>query len=124
MKGISLLFLGLMFTTPLQARIRPSDSGTDIPFYKDPRKWVTQYQNQSKRSFIAEFVVEGESINSWKEMAAQQFEITKAFLPAYVATWRQLLLKADSKIEIKEETDPDGSIFVTMVVIPSTISKF
>ncbi len=60
-----------------------------------------------------EFVPEGDSIKTWKEMAAQQIAFTKKSLRKYVDTWKDSLLKVDAKTEIKEETSSDGSIIVT-----------
>ena len=80
---------------------------------KDPRKWTAQYQNGSETGFIMEFVPEGDSIKKWKEMAAQQIAFTSDSLRKYVDTWKAMLLKADPKIDLKEETMTDGSIFAT-----------
>lgn len=80
---------------------------------KDARKWTPQYQNASKSGFIMEFVPEGDSIKKWKEMAAQQIVFTKDSLRKYVDIWKSMLLKADAKVDFKEETMTDGSIFVT-----------
>ena len=80
---------------------------------KDPRKWTPRSQNASKTGFIMEFVPEGDSIKKWKEMAAQQIAFTKDSLRKYVVTWKGMLLKADAKVDFKEETMADGSIFVT-----------
>ena len=60
-----------------------------------------------------EFVPQGGSIKKWKEMAAQQIAFTKESLRKYVDTWKTMLLKADAKVDFKEETMTDGSILVT-----------
>ena len=60
-----------------------------------------------------EFVPQGDSIKKWKELVAQQIVFTKESLRKYVDTWKGGLLKADSKVEVKEETMTDGSILVT-----------
>jgi len=80
---------------------------------RDSRKWTPQYQNGTKSGFIMEFVPQGDSIKKWKELVAQQIVFTKESLRKYVDTWKGGLLKADSKVEVKEETMTDGSILVT-----------
>jgi hypothetical protein len=50
-----------------------------------------------------EFVPEGDSVKKWKEMAAQQIVFTKNSLRKYVDTWKGMLLKADAKVDFKEE---------------------
>jgi hypothetical protein len=80
---------------------------------KDPRKWTPQSQSGGKTGFLMEFVPEGDLIKKWKEMAAQQIAFTKDSLRKYVDTWKGMLLKADAKVDFKEETMTDGSIFVT-----------
>ena len=46
-------------------------------------------------------------------MAAHQIAFTKDSLRKYVDTWKGMLVKADAKVDFKEETMTDGSIFVT-----------
>jgi hypothetical protein len=80
---------------------------------KDPRKWTAQYQNGNKSGFMMEFVPEGDSIKNWKEMAAQQIAFSKEPVRKYVDVWKEMLLNADPKVDIHEETIADGSVFVT-----------
>ena len=80
---------------------------------KDPRKWTSQNLAGNKSGIMMELVPEGDSIKHWKEMAAHQIVFSKQSLRKYVDTWKGLLLKADAEVDYKEETMPDGSIFVT-----------
>jgi hypothetical protein len=113
MKSAFTFLLCLAFIASLQAAIPTPDSAMAFHMGKDPRKWTAQYQNGSKTGIIMEFVPEGDSIEKWKEMAAQQIAFTKDSLRKYVDTWKGMLLNADPKIDFKEETITDGSIFVT-----------
>ena len=113
MKSVFTFLLCLAYVASLQAAIPTPDSAMAFHMEKDPRKWTPQYQNGSKTGFIMEFVPEGDSIKTWKEMAAQQIAFTKDPLRKYVDTWKSMLRKADAKVECKEETMTDGSIFVT-----------
>src|SRR5436190_5023191 len=114
MKRIPTFLLCLAFGASLQAAAIPTpDSAMAFRMEKDPRKWTAQYQNGNKGGFIMEFVPEGDSVKNWKEMAAQQIAFSKEPLRTYVDTWKEMLLKADPKVDIKEETMADGSVFVT-----------
>ena len=57
-------------------------------------------------------VPRGDSIEKWKELVAVQIDFSQAPLRLFVDTWKDLLIKADPKVEIKEETGKDGSILV------------
>jgi hypothetical protein len=113
MKYIATLLLYLACVAFLQAAVPTPESAMAFHIEKDPRKWRPQSQNASKAGFIMEFVPEGDSIKNWKEMAAQQIAFTKDSLRKYVDTWKGMLLKADAKVDFKEETMKDGSVFVT-----------
>jgi hypothetical protein len=110
MKRISVLFLSLLFVISVQAGIPTPDSAMAFYINKDARKWAPQFQDGNKKGFIMEFVIDGDSIKSWKEMVAQQIAFTKTPLRKYVDTWKGLLLKADSKVEFTDGTNTDGSI--------------
>jgi hypothetical protein len=112
MKSIFTFLLCLACVASLQAAIPTPDSAMAFHIEKDRRKWIPQYQNGSTTGFIMEFVPEGDSIKKWKEMAAQQIAFTKDSLRKYVDTWKGMLLKADAKVDLKEEVMTDGSIFV------------
>jgi hypothetical protein len=80
---------------------------------KDSREWKMQFLDGDRNGIICEFVIKGDSIEQWKEMAAQQIAFTKVSLRKYVDGWKDMLSKADAKVDVKEETLTDGSIFVT-----------
>ena len=113
MKHFSTFVLYLLFAVSLRAGIPTPDSAMGFRIDKDPRKWTPQYQNGNKAGFIIELVPEGDSIKNWKEMTAQQIAFTTESLRMYVDTWKNMVRKADAKIDIKEEMMKDGSIFVT-----------
>lgn len=104
MKRIFTILFCLTFAASLQAGIR-------FNLGKDPRKWTPQVG--SGKDAIQEFVLEGDSIKSWKEMVSWQFADTSVSLRKYVDAWKDGLLTADSKIDIKEEAIGDDSIIVT-----------
>ena len=84
---------------------------------KDPQKWVPQFMDGDKTGIIFEFVPDGQSINSWNEMVAQQIAFTKESLRKHVDDWKAMLLKADPKIEIKEEDPVIGFSEVKAILI-------
>jgi len=102
----------------IQAKYIPTpDMALSFALNKDPRKWVSQFLDGNASGIIQEFVPQGESIDAWKEMVAQQIAFTKVSLREHVDGWKARLLRADPKIEIKEETNRDGSILVTYTSI-------
>jgi hypothetical protein len=113
MKRILTFLFCLALAASLQAAIPTPDSAVMFHLERDSRKWAPQPPSGSKNGFLMEFVPAGDSIKDWKEMAAQQIVFTKQSLRAYVDTWKGLLVKADPKVEVKEETLKDGSVFVT-----------
>lgn len=109
-----MLILGLTLVATLHAKYVPTpEMAMGFAMNKDPRKWVPQFMDGDKTGIIFEFVPEGQSINAWKEMVAQQIAFTKNSLRKHVDDWKAMLLRADPKIEIKEEQTEDGSILVT-----------
>ena len=114
MKTVSALVLSLICSASLQAEIIPTpDSAISFAINKDSRKWQPQYQNGNSTRIILELVPRGDSIEKWKELVAVQIDFARAPLRLFVDTWKDLLLKADPKVELKEETAKDGSILVT-----------
>jgi hypothetical protein len=59
------------------------------------------------------FVLNGDSIKTWKEMVSLEFTDCNVSLQKYVAVWKDELRKTDPKIDIKEEAVGDDSILVT-----------
>lgn len=114
MKTLRFLFLSFALVATLHAKYVPTpEMAMGFAMDKDPQKWVPQFMDGDKTGIIFEFVPAGQSINSWKEMVAQQIAFTKVSLRKHVDDWKAMLVKADPKIEIKEEQREDGSILVT-----------
>ena len=114
MKTLRFLFLSIALMAALHAKHVPTpEMAMGFAINKDPQKWVPQFMDGNKSGIIFEFVPDGQSINSWNEMVAQQIAFTKESLRKHVDDWKAMLLKADPKIEIKEEQSEDGSILVT-----------
>ncbi len=80
---------------------------------KDPCKWSLQFTDGDRTWIVCELVPEGQIIEDWKEMVAQQIAFTKNSIGKHVKEWKALLRHADPQIEIKEERNEDGSILVT-----------
>lgn len=114
MKALRILILGLALVATLHAKYVPTpEMAMSFAMNKDSKKWVPQFMDGNASGIIFEFVPEGQSINAWKEMVAQQIAFTKNSLRKHVDEWKAMLLRADPKIEIKEEQKDDGSILVT-----------
>jgi len=114
MKTLRLLFLSLAVVATLHAKYVPTPEMTmGFAMNMDPQKWMPKFMDGDKTGIILEFVPEGQKIDSWKEMVAQQIAFTKVSLRKHVDDWKAMLLRADPKIEIKEEQKEDGSILVT-----------
>jgi hypothetical protein len=84
---------------------------------KDSRKWIPRYQAGTEERIIFELTPEGQTIEEWKEMVAQQIDFTKASLQDHFNGWKAMLLQADPKIQITEEKLKDGSILATYASI-------
>src|SRR4051812_34059860 len=69
LKNIRKIFLCFAFLVSLEAAVPTPDSAMTFFVNKDPRKWTPQHQSANKNGFIMEFVPEGDSIKTWKEMA-------------------------------------------------------
>jgi hypothetical protein len=79
---------------------------------KDPREWGVQNFTGNKSGFLAELVPAGDSLKSWKEMAAQQIAFIAQPLREYVEAWKQGLTSAEPNPTMKESTLEDGSILI------------
>ena len=79
---------------------------------KDPRTWDSQHMDGNRDGMIMEFVPEGDSIEDWKEMVAQQIVFTPLSLSEYASNWKESLKQADPDINITATTSADGSIIV------------
>ena len=114
MKIVSALVLSLICSASVRAEYVPTPNlAISFAINKDSRKWEAQYQTGCSTRIILEMVPRGDSIDKWKELVAVQIDFAQAPLRLFVDTWKDLLFKADPKVEIKEETGKDGSIVVT-----------
>jgi len=114
MKTLRVIFLSLVFVVTLHAKFVPTpEMAMGFAMNKDTQKWVPKFMDGDKTGIIFEFVPEGQTIDAWKEMVAQQIAFTPVTLRKHVDDWKAMLLRADPKIEIKEEQKEDGSILVT-----------
>lgn len=116
MKFIIVVFCCLAAIASAQTKYVPTpEMAMSWDMGKDGRKWVPQYQNGDAQRMICELVPEGQAIDAWKEMGAQQIEFTPKPLREYFDVWKALLLQSDPKIKITEETMEDGSILATYI---------
>lgn len=83
----------------------------------DPRPWEAQHTNGNRDGFIMEFVVKGDSINSWKEMFAQQISFTRATTRQFADAFKRGLVRSDPNIEMQETANLDGSITLSYTSI-------
>lgn len=109
-----LFLLALTLTTAGLAQYVPTpDSAMSFKLRDDPRHWTMVSQNGNRDAIIAEFTIDGEDINHWSEMVAQQIDFEKGPLEQYFARWVTMLKRADPKIVITEKLLDDGSILAT-----------
>lgn len=59
-----------------------------------------------------ELVPAGDSVQSWKEMVAQQTVFTPATLNEYIATWELGLINVDPDAELEKTKNADGSFTI------------
>jgi hypothetical protein len=88
-------------------------SAINFHLEKDPRTWLPQYPLTNETVVTIEWVLKGDSIDSWKELFDEKSMLTKDSIPEHLARWKSLLARVDSKAEVKEEKNADGSITVT-----------
>lgn len=109
-----LLILSLALVTVAYAKYVPTpEMAMSFAMNKDTTRWVAQFMDGNAGGIIFELVPEGQSINGWHEMVAQQIAFTKEPLRKHVDEWKAMLLRADPEIEISEQVLKDGSILVT-----------
>src|SRR5437899_6661602 len=112
--GSALALLLLVGSASVRSEDIPTPaSAITFAINKDPRKWTPQHQAGNGTRIILEMVPRGDSIEKWKELVAVQIDFAQAPLRLFVDTWKNLPIKADPKVELKEETGKDGSIVVT-----------
>ena len=79
---------------------------------KDPRTWLPERPLTNETGFTIEWVLKGDSINTWKEMFDEKTILTKDSIRQHIDVWKSLLARVDSKAEAREEENKDGSITV------------
>lgn len=114
MKIVFAIALFLACSASIRAEYVPTpESAISFAINKDPRNWTPQHQSGNRTRIVLEMVPHGDSIEKWKELVAVQIDFAQAPLRLFVDTWKDLLIKADPKVEVKEEMVKDGSIVVT-----------
>ena len=112
--GSALALLLLVGSASVRSEYIPTPaSAISFAINKDSRKWTPQHQAGNSTRIILEMVPRGDSIEKWKELVAVQIDFARAPLRLFVDTWKGLLVKADPKVELKEEIANDGSIVLT-----------
>jgi hypothetical protein len=111
MKHIFTILFCLALTASLQAGIFGSDFAIQFHIASDPRKWTLE--KRPDKDGAETFVLEGDSAEARGEIVRLQVAITQESLQSYVYAWKAALLKADPKIDFKEEAIGNDSIIVT-----------
>jgi len=84
-----------------------------LPTAKDTVKWVPQHMDGSATGIIFELVPEGQNINAWKEMVAQQITFTKDSAFKHINGWEKMIKNGDPNVEVTRMENEDGSYLVT-----------
>lgn len=113
MKFISLFITSLFLVASVFAKYVPTPTmAISFDIRKDARDWVQKSMEGNAAGFIAELVPKGDSLESWRELVAQQIFFTTQSLRDYVNRWKAGLVKADSKVRLEERKNSDGSITI------------
>src|SRR4030095_14957438 len=88
-------------------------SSINFHLEKDPRTWLPERPLTNETGVTIEWVLKGDSINTWKEMFDEKTILTKDSIRQHIDVWKSLLARVDSKAEMKEEENKDGSVTVT-----------
>lgn len=65
------------------------------------KKWTTQTMHGSSQEILMEMVPEGDHIENWQEMVANQIVFTSIPLESFFANWKEKLLQADPEVSQK-----------------------
>ncbi len=115
---IRFLMLAITLASSLYAKQVPTpEMAMSFAMNKDTVKWVPQFMDGNEAGIIFELVPEGQSIDAWKEMVAQQIVFTKLPLPKFVEAWKAGLVRSDPKIEFNVEKRDDGSMLASYVSV-------
>jgi len=76
----------------------------------DSMKWKIDHLDRSPSGFIAEFVPEGQTIQAWDQMVAQQITFTNANLSEHIKQWKNMITTGDPDVIVSQETSNFSSI--------------
>ena len=79
----------------------------------DPIEWKNDHLDRNPTGFIAEFVPEGQTIQAWEEMVAQQITFTDTSLSEHLAEWEKMVRAGDPDVMISQETSDSSSITIS-----------
>ncbi|NTV47473.1 MAG: hypothetical protein HGB11_13360 [Chlorobiales bacterium] len=119
MKHFFAFLFCIILAVPAWADVPTPDSAMSFSMNKDPKKWESAHMAGNETGIIMEFVPKGDSIDSWKEMVEQQIVFTDIPVRKLVDSFKKMFLKADSRIDIREETITDGSLLLTYTTYPA-----
>lgn len=112
MKTLLLSILCFAAMTAHAQYVPTPDMAMSIPFADDTVQWDMQSMNGNRKKILAEFVPQGQTINSWKEMMAQEITFTRGSLKKHLKQWKRMIQKADPKVEITEiESGEERALF-------------
>lgn len=86
---------------------------------RDRRTWLPQYPLTNGTVVTIEWTLEGDSIESWKEMFDEKSIFTKDSIRQHLDIWKSLLTRVDPKAVVKEQKNADGGITVTYSSVPA-----
>jgi hypothetical protein len=114
MKLKSALLVSLCIASTCFAKYVPTpEMAMTLPTAKDTVKWVPQHMDGNASGIIFELVPEGQNINAWTEMVAQQITFTKDSALKHINGWEKMIKNGDPNVEITRENNSDGSYLVT-----------
>lgn len=91
MSSLILLFFSILYM-PFATANEPQTCEELLKFNFDGRNWEKTYENNSQDSFIMEFTLKGESIDSWSELVTvQRFPNLQASLNEYFSLFEKKL---------------------------------
>lgn len=114
MKHLTLLLFSVVaLVTTVAAYVPTPEMAMSWKMGRDTRKWVIQYTAGNEQGIICEFTPEGQKIEEWQEMAAQQIAFVGVSLKKYFKAWKSAMVASEPKLKIAEKKLPDGSILAT-----------
>lgn len=77
------------------------------------KKWEAQTIYGSPRKILVEFVPEGDRVENWSEMVANQIVFTPLPMQEYVATWKNSLRQVDPDIALEVVSALEEAVIVS-----------